>query len=59
MKATHVRPSACPVRLRLLRDAVSKGFKDVAHMHKDNDFDPLRQRQDFQQVLAELEGQGK
>jgi serine/threonine protein kinase/tetratricopeptide (TPR) repeat protein len=43
----------------LLRDAVSKGYKDVAHMKKDTDLDPLRQREDFQKLIAELEGKGK
>jgi hypothetical protein len=41
--------------MKLLRDAVSKGYKDVAHMKKDTDLDPLRQRGDFQKVVAELE----
>jgi len=45
--------------MKLLRDAVSKGYKDVAHMKKDTDLDPLRQRDDFQKLVAELEGKGK
>ena len=45
--------------MKLLRDAVSKGYKDVAHMKKDTDLDPLRQREEFQKLLAELEGKGK
>jgi serine/threonine protein kinase len=45
--------------MKLLRDAVSKGFKDVAHMTKDTDLDPLRSREDFQKFVAELEGKGK
>jgi hypothetical protein len=45
--------------LKLLRDAVSKGYKDVAHMKKDTDLDPLRQQDDFQKLVAELEGKGK
>ena len=45
--------------LKLLRDAVSKGYKDVPHMKKDPDLDPLRQREDFQKLVAELEGKGK
>ena len=32
---------------------------DVAHMKKDTDLDPLRQRDDFQKLVAELEGKGK
>jgi tetratricopeptide (TPR) repeat protein len=45
--------------MKLLRDAVSKGFKDVPHMKKDTDLAPLRQREDFQKLVAELEGKGK
>jgi hypothetical protein len=45
--------------IKILREAVSKGFKDVAHMKKDTDLDPLRQRADFQKLVAELEGKGK
>ena len=37
----------------------SKNRKDVAPMKKDTDFDPLRQRDDFQKLVAELEGKGK
>src|SRR5262249_8438624 len=42
--------------MKLLRDAVRKGYKDVAHMKKDTDLDPLRQRDDFQKLVVELEG---
>jgi tetratricopeptide (TPR) repeat protein len=45
--------------MKLLRDAVSKGYKDVARMQKDTALDPLRQREDFQKLVAELEGKGK
>jgi hypothetical protein len=31
----------------------------VAHMKKDTDLDPLRQREDFQKLVAEQEGKGK
>jgi serine/threonine-protein kinase len=41
--------------LELLKQAVAKGWKDAAHMKKDTDFDPLRQRDDFKQLIAELE----
>jgi tetratricopeptide (TPR) repeat protein len=41
--------------MKLLRDAVGTGFKDSAHMKKDTDLDPLRQREDFRKLLAELE----
>jgi hypothetical protein len=38
--------------VKLLRDAVSKGYKDVARVKKDTDLDPLRQRDDFLRRLA-------
>jgi serine/threonine protein kinase/predicted RNA polymerase sigma factor len=45
--------------MKLLSEAVSKGYKDVANMKKDTDLDPLRQREDFQKLIAELERKGK
>ena len=45
--------------MRLLRDAVNKGYKDVAHMKKDADLNQLRRRQDFQKLIARLEGNGE
>jgi serine/threonine protein kinase/tetratricopeptide (TPR) repeat protein len=45
--------------MKILRDAVRKGYKDVAHMKKDTDLEPLRQRVDFQKLVAQLEGTGK
>jgi serine/threonine protein kinase len=45
--------------MKLLREAVSKGYNDVMHMRKDPDLDPLRQREDFQKLVAQLQGKGK
>jgi serine/threonine protein kinase/predicted RNA polymerase sigma factor len=45
--------------LRLLRDAVGKGYRDVTHMKEDTALAPLRQRDDFQKLVAALEGMGK
>jgi hypothetical protein len=45
--------------IKLLRDAVGKGYKDVKQIKQDTDLDPLRQRQDFQKLVAELEGKGE
>jgi hypothetical protein len=45
--------------MKLLREAVSKGYKNVAHLKKDTPLAPLRQRDDFQKLVAELEGKGK
>jgi hypothetical protein len=41
--------------LAALRQAVAKGYKDAASLKKDPALDPLRQRDDFRQLLAELE----
>jgi tetratricopeptide (TPR) repeat protein len=41
--------------MAMLRDAVAKGYKDAAHMKKDTDLDPLRSREDFKKLVAELE----
>jgi serine/threonine protein kinase len=45
--------------MKLLREAVSKGYKEVAQMKKDAELAPLRQRKDFQELVAELERKGK
>jgi hypothetical protein len=45
--------------MKMLRDAVSMGYKNVAHLKKDTDLDPLRQRDDFRPLVAELERKGK
>jgi hypothetical protein len=41
--------------LVLLKQAVAKGFRNAAHMKQDKDLDALRDRADFQRLLAELE----
>jgi tetratricopeptide (TPR) repeat protein len=41
--------------VELLRQAVAKGFRDVAHMKQDTDLDSLRARDDFRKLVAELE----
>jgi predicted Zn-dependent protease len=40
--------------MQLLWQAVQAGYRDVAHMQKDAALDPLRTREDFQKLLAEL-----
>ena len=48
--------------LELLRLAVQKGFNDLEQVNKDEDLEPLRNRDDFQRFLEELEpkpGEGK
>jgi serine/threonine protein kinase len=44
--------------MAMLRAAVEKGFKNAAHMKRDTDLDPLRQRDDFKKLVAELEAGG-
>src|SRR5262249_1013067 len=41
--------------VQLLRQAVAKGFNDVAHMKKDPDLDGLRGRDACKKLMAELE----
>ncbi len=43
--------------MELLHQAVKAGWKDAAHMAKDTDLDPLREREDFKKLLAELDKQ--
>jgi tetratricopeptide (TPR) repeat protein len=43
--------------MKLLGDAVSKGFKDAGRIRAESDLAPLRNRDDFQKLLAELEAQ--
>jgi hypothetical protein len=40
--------------IEVLRQAVRSGYKDAAHMKKDTDLYPLRDREDFKKLLAEL-----
>jgi serine/threonine protein kinase/Tfp pilus assembly protein PilF len=41
--------------MAMLKAAVARGWKEAAHMKKDTDLDPLRQREDFKVLVAELE----
>jgi hypothetical protein len=38
-----------------LQQAVAAGYKDAAHLKKDENLDALRDREDFKMLLAELE----
>jgi serine/threonine protein kinase/tetratricopeptide (TPR) repeat protein len=40
--------------MELLHKAVQAGYKDAAHMAKDSDLDPLRDREDFKKLMEEL-----
>jgi serine/threonine protein kinase/tetratricopeptide (TPR) repeat protein len=41
--------------LALLKQAIAKGHKDAGHMRKNKDLDALRDREDFKELLTELE----
>lgn len=41
--------------MELLQQAVKAGYTDAVHIKKDADLDPLRGREDFKKLLAELE----
>jgi hypothetical protein len=45
--------------LAMLRTAVAKGFQDAAQLKQDPDLDPLRKREDFRKLLADLEAKAK
>jgi hypothetical protein len=45
--------------LSLLRQAVAHGYKDVAYMRQGPDLEPLRAREDFRKLLADLEEKSK
>jgi hypothetical protein len=44
--------------MKFLREAVGKGYKDVAYLKKDTDLDPLRGRDDYKKLITEMEGRG-
>jgi tetratricopeptide (TPR) repeat protein len=45
--------------MKLLREAVARGHKDAARPKRDPDFDALRERQDFQNLLTDLQDKKK
>ena len=45
--------------MELLRQAVKAGFQDAAQMAEDPDLDPLRGREDFKKLLADLQASKK
>jgi eukaryotic-like serine/threonine-protein kinase len=45
--------------MAMLRDALDKGYKDAGQMQTDRNLDPLRAREDFKTVVAELEAKLK
>jgi serine/threonine-protein kinase len=51
--------AAADKALGALRRAVAAGYRPVAYMQTDTDLDPLRQREDFQKLMQELESKRK
>jgi len=47
------RAAARPIAA--LRQAIAKGYRNLAHLRNDPDLNALRGREDFQKLLAELE----
>ena len=45
--------------MEMLHKAVKAGYNDAAHMAKDTDLDPLRDRADFKKLLASLQPKPK
>jgi hypothetical protein len=45
--------------VELLREAIAKGYEDASDLKQNQDLDPLRQRDDFKKLLAELEAKTK
>ena len=43
----------------MLHDAVSKGYKDAAHMEQNLDLNPLRDRADFKRLLFDMNAKGQ
>jgi hypothetical protein len=43
----------------VLRGAVEKGYGNLAALKTDDAYDPLRQREDFRKLLADLEVKAK
>ncbi len=41
--------------MALVRKAVAMGYRDVGTFRTDPSLDPLRQREDFQKLIVELE----
>ena len=41
--------------MTMLREGLAKGYQNIEQMKKDKELDPLREREDFKKVVAELE----
>jgi hypothetical protein len=45
-----------PTTLAALGQALQNGYKDLDNLKKDQDLDPLRSRDEFKKLVADLEG---
>ena len=54
-KGTGEKQSYANRAVEMLQKAVKVGYKDAAHMREDSDLDPIRERDDFKKLLADLE----
>jgi serine/threonine protein kinase/tetratricopeptide (TPR) repeat protein len=52
--ASHQADDEAERAMASLRQAVGAGYKDVAHLEKDNALEALRNREDFKKLLAKL-----
>jgi tetratricopeptide (TPR) repeat protein len=57
-KSTDNKQPYADRAIDLLQQAIKAGYHDAAHMKKDTDLDPLRERDDFKKLLADLEKKG-
>jgi tetratricopeptide (TPR) repeat protein len=53
-KVAGKKPEYADRAMELLNRAVKTGYNNAAHMAQDADLDPLRNREDFQKLLADL-----
>jgi serine/threonine protein kinase/tetratricopeptide (TPR) repeat protein len=58
-KVADKKPEYADRAVELLRQAVNAGYRNATHMGTDTDLDPLREREDFKRLLAELETKTK
>jgi hypothetical protein len=57
--AARLSKEQADLAMAWLHKAVAAGYRNAAHMKANKDLDPLRQREDFKELLAELENKKK
>ena len=53
-RIAHKQQEYADRAMELLQKAVEAGYTDAAHMQQDTDLDPIRDREDLKQLLADL-----